>query len=344
MNTIKMKYKYSILFVLLLIASIVKGQVPAGYYDDAIGKTGDELKAALHQIIDDHVEYSYSDLRDFILLESDEDPDNSNNVILLYSGFSRGKDEFGGSNGQWNREHVWAKSHGGFDNVPPEGTDAHHIRPSDVMINNVRGNLDFDNGGSPVNGAPGCKKDDNSFEPHDDFKGDVARMIFYMAVRYEGGNGELDLEVVDMVNTTPNPEHGKLSTLMDWHAMDPPDDFEENRNEVVFDYQENRNPFIDYPEFVEDIWGDPAGLDDRSKNSLICFPNPFADKTYVNCDKEAINFSVLSMDGRMIIEGSSRQGKTLIDLSNYNSGIYLLLVSDATGNISGRFKLIKTGK
>ena len=179
----KIMNRYIFLFVLLIAVRSVSGQVPAGYYDEAIGKTGDELKAALHEIIDDHVEYSYNDLRDFLLPESDEDPDNSDNVIILYSGFSRAKDDFGGNLGQWNREHVWAKSHGDFGNDPPEGTDAHHIRPSDVRINSIRGNLDFDNGGSPVEGAPGCKIDDNSFEPHDDFKGDVARMIFYRAVR-----------------------------------------------------------------------------------------------------------------------------------------------------------------
>lgn len=336
--------RYIILFVLLMAARFVSGQLPAGYYDDAIGKTGDELKAALHEIIDDHVEYSYNDLRDFLLPESDEDPDNSDNVIILYSGFSRAKDDFGGDLGQWNREHVWAKSHGDFGNEPPEGTDAHHIRPSDVRINSVRGNLDFDNGGSPVEGAPGCKIDDNSFEPHDDFKGDVARMIFYMAVRYEGGNGELDLEVVDMVDTAPNPTHGKLSTLMDWHEMDPPNDFEKNRNEVVFDYQENRNPFIDHPEFVEDIWGDPIGYYEINGVSITCFPNPFAEKLFIDLPADGMKFSVQTMDGRMLFEQQPPAGKTIIDLLGHPSGLYLLTVIDGYGNVSGRSKLIKTSR
>ena len=339
-----MKNRYLILLIILLRTWTIAGQVPEGYYDNAIGKTGEELKEALHDIIDDHVEYSYNDLRDFILLDCDEDPENSDNVILLYSGFSRSKDDFGGNDGQWNREHVWAKSHGDFDNDPPEGTDAHHVRASDVRINNIRGNLDFDNGGSPVNGAPGCKVDENSFEPHDDFKGDVARMIFYMAVRYEGGDGELDLEVVDMVNNAPEPEHGKLSTLMDWHVMDPPDEFEENRNEVVFGYQENRNPFIDHPEFVEDIWGDPAGIESKNGNTLICFPNPFPEKTYIRSNHTKLNYAVFSFDGIALIQKTPIAGNTLIDLSGYNSGLYLLIVSDERGNITNRFKLIKTSR
>ena len=82
-------------------------------------------------------------------------------------------------------------------------------------------------------------------------------MIFYMAVRYEGGNGEPDLEVVDYVNTDPAPEHGKLSVLLQWNEQDPPDDFEMNRNEVIYSYQDNRNPFIDHPEYAEEIWGNP---------------------------------------------------------------------------------------
>jgi endonuclease I len=316
-------------------------QIPDGYYDDAIGKTGEDLKAALHEIIDDHVEYSYGDLRDFILPESDEDPDNSDNVLLLYSGVSRDKDDFGGNNGQWNREHVWAKSHGDFDNYPPEGTDAHHVRACDVRINNIRGNLDFDNGGSPVDGAPGCKADDNSFEPHDDFKGDVARMIFYMAVRYEGGNGELDLEVVDLVNNAPNPLHGKLSTLMDWHEDDPPDDFEMNRNEVVFDYQENRNPFIDHPEFVEDIWGDPVDINEHRASFIVCFPNPFETTTVIRSNKETFNFEVISTDGHVVAKGLSKGQQTALDLSNHRSGLYLLRIYQKNGEFLGSYKLIK---
>jgi len=81
-------------------------------------------------------------------------------------------------------------------------------------------------------------------------------MIFYMAVRYEGDSGELDLEMADYVNTAPDPLHGKFSTLMQWNLFDPVDEFEQNRNDVIYDYQENRNPFIDHPEYALLIWGD----------------------------------------------------------------------------------------
>lgn len=224
------------------------------YYKDAIGKTGASLKSSLHTIISDQTKLSYSAVWD-ALKATDEDPDNSSNVILLYSGVSRSKSLNGGDTGDWNREHVWAKSHGDFGTSTGPGTDIHHLRPADVRVNSVRGNKDFDNGGSAVSEGGGSLTDSDSFEPRDAVKGDVARMIFYMAVRYEGGDGFADLEVNGQVDNGSNPYIGKLSVLKAWNDEDPPDAFEEHRNQVVYDdYQHNRNPFIDHPEWVESIW------------------------------------------------------------------------------------------
>ena len=225
-----------------------------GYYNSASGKTGSSLKAALHEIIDDHTKLSYSAVWD-ALRHTDEDPNNRNNVILLYTGRSQNKTSNGGDVDQWNREHVWAKSHGDFGTSMGAGTDLHHLRPTDVSVNSARGNKDFDDGGAAQKEAPDTFADSDSWEPRDEVKGDIARMIFYMAVRYEGDSGELDLEVSEKVSNGSAPLHGKLSTLKRWNELDPVDDFERNRNEVIFtDYQHNRNPFIDHPEWVEAIW------------------------------------------------------------------------------------------
>ena len=178
------------------------------YYISAEGKTGSSLKSALHNIIDDHQTLSYSDVWE-ALRNTDEDPTNSNNVILLYSGRSQSKFTNSGGINDWNREHVWAKSHGDFGTAQGPGTDLHHLRPTDVTVNSSRGNLDFDNGGSQHNEAPGNYYDSDSWEPRDEVKGDVARMIFYMDVRYEGDNGELDLELNNVVNNGSAPYHGK---------------------------------------------------------------------------------------------------------------------------------------
>jgi len=252
-----MKIIFTVLICFILSFSVLS----ADYYDGTQGLTGAALKAALHDIIDDHTPYSYDDLRDYILPNTDEDPDNSNNIILLYTCRSQPKSTFGGGVDDWNREHVWAKSHGDFGNTAPCGTDAHHVRPTDASVNSYRGNKDFDYGGSPLYdcGDFAGWVADGTFEPRDEVKGDVARMIFYMAVRYEGDSGELDLEIVDYVPSSPagEPYHAKLSTLLEWHANDPVDSWEETRNDKIYNiWQHNRNPFIDHPEFASRIWQD----------------------------------------------------------------------------------------
>ncbi len=224
------------------------------YYQDAVGKTGNELKAALHGIISEQTKLSYDQVWD-ALKTTDQDPDNAANVILLYSGRSQAKDANGSGDDQWNREHVWAKSHGDFGTATGPGTDIHHLRPADVSVNSTRGNKDFDKGGSEVGEAPGNFTDDDSFEPRDAVKGDVARMILYMAVRYEGGDDFPDLEPNDQVNNGSAPLMGRLSLLKQWNTQDPPDAFEQHRNQVIHDsFQHNRNPFIDHPEWVDAIW------------------------------------------------------------------------------------------
>ncbi|MGP3735758.1 endonuclease I family protein [Streptomyces sp. GDS52] len=224
------------------------------YYKNAVGKTGPALKSSLHTIISSQTKLSYSAVWD-ALKATDQDPNNSNNVILLYSGVSRAKSLNGGNVGNWNREHVWAKSHGDFGTSTGPGTDIHHLRPTDVQVNSIRGNKDFDNGGSAVANGGGSLTDSDSFEPRNAVKGDVARMILYMAVRYEGGDGWADLEPNNNVNNGSNPYMGRLSVLKAWNEQDPPDAFEKRRNQVIYDsYQRNRNPFIDHPEWVESIW------------------------------------------------------------------------------------------
>ncbi len=208
-----------------------------------------------------------------ILKVADRDPNNSNNVILIYSGWSKNAaKEYDGGKG-WNREHVWAKSHGDFGESRGAGTDAHHLRASDISVNSARGNRWFDEIEPGVNGyeyidgdgATGSYTSNNAWiwEPRAEVKGDVARMMFYMAVRYEGGGGEPDLELVDYVpsdDSTTEPIHAKLCSLLDWHIHDLVSQVEKNRNNVVESYQHNRNPFIDHPKWAIEIWGSACGL------------------------------------------------------------------------------------
>jgi endonuclease I len=245
--------KLPLLFIALLFSAMAFSQ-QTGYYNGTEGKSGDELKAALNGIISGHTPYSYFFSKEIFKL-SDADPENPDNVIQVYTGFSHDNADYGNSNLQLNREHVWAKSHGMFGDVPPMYGDVHNLKPSAATVNQSKSNLDFDNGGVQHDVATGCYYTDSTWEARDDVKGDVARIIFYMSTRYEGHDGEMDLEVVDWNNTYPNAQHGKLSTLLQWNQMDPPDEFERHRNDVIFQFQKNRNPFIDDPNFAELIWG-----------------------------------------------------------------------------------------
>ncbi|MEA2103131.1 MAG: endonuclease [Candidatus Cloacimonadota bacterium] len=314
--------------ILAFLSILILLSLPIGcfadYYDGTEGLTGDELKQTLHNIIDDHIEFSYNALRDYILPNTDEDPNNSNNVILLYTGISIPKSEFGGMVDEWNREHVWAKSHGDFGTSPPAGTDAHHIRPTNVYINSMRGNKDFDLGGSPVytyNGSTlGGYRTDETFEPLDNVKGDVARMIFYMAVRYEGDNGEPDLEMVDYIPSSPNgePYHARISTLLQWHTDDPVDEWEESRNDKIYEnWQENRNPFIDHPEFADLIWN-YATIDENytEKLQIKIFPNPFniSESNYLN-----ISFSTTQQIQNIVISIFNVKGEKIFTMNIQNA-------------------------
>jgi endonuclease I len=255
---------FSALVLTILMTSAMFAQ-QTGYYNGTDGKNGEELKTTLNNIIKSHTPYSYFFSKEIFKL-SDADPENPANVIQVYTGFSHPNGDYGNGGLQLNREHVWAKSHGNFTDMPPMYGDVHNLKPSASSVNQDKSNLDFDNGGAPHDVATDCYYTDTTWEARDEVKGDIARIIFYMATRYEGNDGELDLEVVDHNHSYPLPQHGKLSTLMEWNLQDPPDAFERNRNNVIFQFQKNRNPFIDNPNFAELIWGNaspnPISIDD----------------------------------------------------------------------------------
>lgn len=236
------------------LAPSASADIPPGYYDSAEGKTGAELHAALHEIVGNGAHLTYDEVWDALKV-TDEDPADPANVIMIYSGASMSENANGGGADQWNREHTWPQSHGDIGTSPGPGTDLHHLRPSEVGVNSTRGNLDFDNGGSPVEGAPDSLVDEDSFEPRDAVKGDVARGILYMAVRYDGDDGFADLEPNDSVGNDSAPFLGRLSVLLEWNTQDPPDAAEQARNDLIYSqYQNNRNPFVDHPEWADAIW------------------------------------------------------------------------------------------
>ncbi|HPF42999.1 MAG TPA: endonuclease, partial [Bacillota bacterium] len=142
-------------------------------------------------------------------------------------------------------------------------SDLHHLRPTDVSVNSLRADLDFGEATTLVSDTYGdvetyCYYSSSYFEPRDEIKGDVARMLFYMAVRYEGESGEPDLELVNGTTTSDSSNIGDLATLLLWNVADTVDAYEKSRDNLVYEYQHNRNPFIDHPEWVEIIFGGAA--------------------------------------------------------------------------------------
>jgi endonuclease I len=308
----------------------VESSIPQGYYSQAEGKSGADLKESIHQIIANHIVYPYTssntDTWDILQL-SDQDPLNNENMILVYTERSQDKlyrdgggnyssfeNGNGTQNNSWNREHIWPKSHGFPDQDDIAYTDVHNLKPADRSVNSSRGTKDYDYGGQQHAEASNCLYDSDSWEAPNSVKGDIARIIFYMVVRYDPGydhiNNIFDLELVDY--TTPantDPIFGKLSSLIQWHFSDPVDDYEKNRNEVIFGFQGNRNPFIDHPSLVSFIWGE--NIDQQWSQSLNIFssansnftiyPNPSDGTFQFNKQLNSGKVSIYSMKGNLLI-------------------------------------------
>jgi len=339
----------------------VQPSIPSNYYQEANGKSSDDLKEALHQIISNHVVFPYTststDTWDIIQV-SDQDPQNHDNMLLVYTGRSQEKGYRDGSgnysqyengngtqNNSWNREHVWPKSHGFPDEDDVAYTDVHNLKPCDRSVNTSRGTKDFDFGGSQHSEAAECLTDADSWEPSDSVKGDIARILFYMVVRYDPGydhdNNTFDLELVDY--TTPNnndPILGKLSSLIQWHHDDPVDDFEINRNEIIFQFQNNRNPFIDHPNLVNFLWGESIGqnwnenldLENNELHNLLIYPNPSTGILNFNQILNNYLIEIFSSKGNKVY-GSQVKNMNSIN-TNLDAGLYILKVSNDKGIIN----------
>lgn len=212
-----------------------------GYYASITDVDDNALLLALRTLINaNFINVKYGEAR-YILDDSDRDPNNHSNVMLIYAGTSVSGVWDNGIT--WNREHVWPQSLMNVD-VNNEsigiGADLHNLKPANPSFNSSRGNKFFDN----VTNA-------YAYAPRSAVKGDVARILFYMVTKYDY------LSLVDLPSNT-NPslyQMAQLSRLYAWHLEDPVDDFERHRNNTIYNFQNNRNPYIDHPEFVERIWG-----------------------------------------------------------------------------------------
>ncbi|PKG98712.1 ExeM/NucH family extracellular endonuclease [Paraglaciecola sp. MB-3u-78] len=290
----------------------------ASYYATAITEVNASspasfIKVAINQIISaDHKDLSYSEVWT-ALTHTDEDPNNTDNVILWYTGRSMAKN-LNGSGSQstdpdnWNREHSWPQSHGFADleESAEAYTDIHHLRPTDISVNQSRGNLDFDNSDNELAESTINRIDSDSFEPRDAVKGDVARMMFYMDTRYEGSDTTTDLQLVDRLTSIDMPELGRLCRLIEWHNADPVDAAEQLRNNTIYEFQGNRNPYIDHPEWVsilyqadvcsEDTGGGDTGGDTGGDSPINLFISEYVEGGSNNKAIEIYNNSSQAVD------------------------------------------------
>ncbi|WP_317130620.1 endonuclease [Psychroserpens sp. NJDZ02] len=315
----------------------VESTQPAGYYDSLDGLSDGSLEQALQDIIADPAvvrAQTYADIID-ILEVADQNPENSNQVWLVYTEVGKPKLDFqttSNNTGTWNREHTYPRSLAGYasidlddfrdgkdvfwttnaDSLRHGNSDAHALRAADGPENSVRSNQHY----GEYNGPSGTLGS---------FKGDVARSVLYMQIRYNG------LSIENGYPTTLG-QLGDLATLLEWHRNDPPDDFEMNRNNVIYEWQFNRNPLIDQPDLVEYIWGDqvgdiwnqPLSVAGFTTETIKVYPNPVIDKLYISGNKPSYEVALFSAEGRVVLS-QTISNNSYMDLK-LASGLYLVTI------------------
>ncbi|MBE0638352.1 MAG: endonuclease [Bacteroidales bacterium] len=340
----------------------IYAQIPNGYYDSALGLNSNELQEALHLIIKDHNASTYSDLWDHF---QQTDKKTNGKVWDIYSDVPGGTppyqftfitDQCGNYSQEgdcYNREHSFPSSWFG-GNVYPMYSDLNHIYPTDGWVNNKRSNYPYGEVGSASWTSMNGSKLGNSnvagysgvvFEPIDTYKGDLARMHFYMATRYLGEDGNWPGS--ESVNGSQMKDW-TLTMLYEWHQNDPVSQKEISRNNAIYQIQNNRNPFIDHPEFVDLIWFYTT-IDNEKQHltpEFAIFPNPADD--FINVKANGFvtdliyNITITDQTGRLIIQENAN-GETIktLDVSGLPQGFYLLNISEINNQSVRSYKLVK---
>ncbi len=317
----------SFLWAALANAQTVIDPIPDGYYSTAEGKTGTELADALHDIIDDHFSIGYTPTREALPI-TDMDPSNPNNTILIYS---RDSVPFTTLTGIYNREHLWPRSRG-IGSSGPDNSDLFNLRPSHVSTNSDRGNLIFDESDVNDSGyrppgsfslAPEVSRDSDSWEPPNSVKGAIARSMFYMAVRYDGSDSATTDLVLTNDSQLSSTELGALDTLLTWHRQFPVTDAERLRNQKIFDqFQHNRNPFIDFPDFAEMIYGTESP-DVFGGVAIIGFSGWRSSSWYKNYNAEFWPWIYHDEHGWQYVDANSAENEIFIWDFGLNEWIFL---------------------
>ena len=351
--------RISFIFLLQLLALVVFAQAPADYYVSAEGKNKAPLKTALYNVIKGHTPRTYAYLwTDFQTTDKRAD----GKVWDMYSNcaFTFGSNQCGNYGGVcdcYNREHSFPKSW--FNDATPMYTDLFHLYPTDGYTNGRRSNYPF---GEVENvtwsGNDGCKlgsaKSDlgytgTVFEPADEYKGDFARTYFYMVTRYDNvvASWFSNSEAKPTLNGTTYPAFTTWTQemLLKWHRQDPVSEKETDRNNAVYGIQENRNPFIDYPELAEYIWGnkmDEAWSLSTSVNevkSAVFSVTPNPAKTHICVSgtfSDKATYAIYNLSGIRLLADELIAEKD-ISIETLSNGMYLLEIRSENTHSFSKF-------
>ncbi|WP_333876898.1 endonuclease [Flavobacterium sp.] len=349
------KFTYLLLFNIAIAFS--QAGAPASPYYNGFNwtLTGTNLKNALAtKITTTHTNFlTYTPGVWNALKQVDLDPTNTANVLLVYgwengtdgdvtNDRSRDKNNNGGNNGQWNREHIFAQALGNPDlGQDGPGADAHMLRACDVQRNGTRGNKLYA-AGSGNSGNVGA-----NWYPGDEWKGDVARIIMYMYLRY--GNQCLPTYVA--VGTPVASDANMLDLLLQWNAQDPVSQYEDNRNTYLGNAsnsygQGNRNPFIDNPYLATVIWGGPtaqnrwptiflSNADFILAEDITVYPNPANDIVNIETNLSVDEIDIITINGQVVQQIKSPiSNNNTYSISNLPKGFYFLKVSSGSQTVT----------
>ena len=354
-----MKRILSSLLLSFTLVSLAQQGAPASPYYNGFNwtLTGTNLKDALAtKIISTHTNLlTYTPGVWNALKIVDLDPVNNNNVLLVYgwengtdadvtNDRSRNKDFNSGTDGDWNREHIFAQSLGNPDlgQLGP-GADAHMLRACDVQRNSNRGNRLYA-AGSGNSGIVGL-----NWYPGDEWKGDVARIIMYMYLHY----GDQCLPTYVTAGTTAESDTNMVNLLLQWNADDPVSQYEDNRNDYLGgtpnsnNYKQgNRNPFIDNPYLATVIWGGPVAqnrwpaifLDTPTfdlGNAISIYPNPSSNIVNISTDITLDEIDIITINGQILqqIKKPAFENNNYT-ISNLPKGFYFLKLSSDTNSVT----------
>lgn len=344
-----------------LFAGLAHAQAPAGYYNSANGLSGAALKTELSNIITNgHVDKGYNGLwTGYKTTDIDKDYENDGTILDIYSERPSGADPYNYTPGSdqcgtystegncYNREHIVPQSL--FNQASPMVADIHFIRATDGKVNGMRSNYPFgkvgsasftSQNGSKLGTSASSGYSGTVFEPIDEFKGDVARMIFYFVTRYQSKLSTFSSGNMLGSSAFPGLQTWELNVLLAWHNQDPVSQAEIKRNNASYAFQGNRNPFIDNPNYVNLIWGSqqPSGdtqapatvtgvtISGKTSSSISLAWNASTDNVGVTAYNVYMNGSLQTT--------TSSTSTTISGLTPSTTYSFYVIAKDAAGNSS----------